>query len=65
MTADSYYTPARARRWLRAHGIECRLPKPGRRLVIIEPPSLAGRFVVERVEDDAGRQRYLICPVPR
>jgi hypothetical protein len=65
MNQFGYYTPPCARRWLRDRGIEARLPKQGRRLVIVNPPSETGTTIIERVENDAGRLQYLICPVPR
>lgn len=65
MNPFDYYSPSRARRWLRSRGIEVRLPKAGRRLVVVNPPHEAGRTIIERVETEAGRLRYLICPVPR
>lgn len=65
MNPFGYYTPHRARRWLRSRGIEARLPQAGRRLVVVNPPSETGSTVIERVENEAGRLCYLICPVPR
>ena len=65
MNPFGYHTPLAARRWLRSRGIDARLPRQGRRLVIVNPPQEPGSTIIERVENDAGRLRYLICPVPR